>query len=838
MKQTRHPQQVSDIFSRKLVCCSTDTSLVDAVRLMQVHNISAIFIKKRQEIVGIWTEADCIKLDFTDSNLKHIEIQSVMSSPVLKISCQQLLCDAALIFYQHSVRHLLVIDNNDLPCGVISISDIVRNQGLDHYLQFRPIKEQYHKDVLVVPSYLTLSEGVEMMRERTAQVILVYNQQQDEHGIITQRDLLHLIVEPDSNASCWSFASRPLYRVSSKSSLFDAYRLMSTNNVRHLVVTDDLEIKGVLAIEHLVNEIESAYYSELEKVLEQRDIDLQHSQRNLYLANKIIDASLDGIMITQQNGVIMQVNPAFTALTGYQEYEVVGKHPRILSSGKHGKNFYVKMWQSITQTGVWQGEICNRKKNGDLYVEWLTIIAIREPNDDELVYAAIFSDITERKTAEDKIVQLAYFDELTGLPNRRLFNDRLTMALAAAHRNNDMLAVMFIDLDRFKEINDSLGHSAGDELLKMVAIRLQNVLCEGDTLARLGGDEFVVLCEIDDISAVISLADQILNNLNTPFQLEGLEVGATASIGAAVYPDDGLDSETLLKHADIAMYRSKEVGRNSFQLFKPSMNARSLERFAMMSRFQYALENDEFELYFQPKQCLRSKAIKGVEALLRWQDPALGIISPAQFIPLAEELGLIVKLDLWVLNNAGMQLALWQQQGITAGRLAINISACHLSQGSLSSSVEKMLQRYNLSGNCLEIELTESSFISSFSQAKRELWQLKKMGVQIALDDFGTGYSALSYLTKLPIDTLKIDASFIAKVPDEYGNSEIVAAIVAMANSLNLKVIAEGVEKLAQYSYLLELGCDVIQGYYYCRPLTQRQWLEFYQLQNQPTVIS
>ncbi|HEA14982.1 MAG TPA: EAL domain-containing protein [Pseudoalteromonas prydzensis] len=838
MPKSSRYQKVCDVFTDKVLSCSKYTQLIDVVKLMRAHNVSAIFVQEGQQICGIWTEADCIKLDFTDSNIKHLEIRSVMSSPVLSISSSQLLSDAALVFHQHNVRHLLVVDENELPCGVVSITDIVRNQGLDHYLQFRPIKDQYHQDVLVVPSHCALNEAVSMMRERAEQVILVYNQQLNEHGIITQRDLLHLIIAPNNDISCWQLASRPLYQVHSKSSLFDAYRLMSENNVRHLVVSDEQAIKGVLTLEHLINEIENAYCSELEKVLEQRDIALQHSQRNLYLANKIIDASLDGIMITQQDGVIIQVNPAFTVLTGYKPKDVIGQHPRILSSGKHSKNFYIKMWQSIVEKGVWQGEICNRKKNGDVYVEWLTIIKIREPNSDEIVYAAIFSDITERKNAEEKIVQLAYFDELTGLPNRRLFNDRLSMALAAAHRCNDMLAVMFIDLDRFKEINDSLGHSAGDVLLKLVAKRIQSVLREGDTLARLGGDEFVVLCEIDDIAAVISIADKILSYLNTPFQLEGFEVGATASIGAAVYPDDGLDSETLLKHADIAMYRSKAVGRNSFQLFKSSMNARSLERLAMMSRFQHALENDEFELYFQPKQCLKTNKIKGVEALLRWHDPALGLISPAQFIPLAEELGLIVKLDLWVLNNAGIQLALWQKLGITAGRLAINISACHLSQGKLSNSVEQMLQRYNLPGHCLEIELTESSFISSLSQAKKELQQLKKMGVQIALDDFGTGYSALSYLTKLPIDTLKIDASFIAKVPDEYGNSEVVAAIVAMANSLNLQVIAEGVEKLAQYSYLLAIGCDVIQGYYYCRPLTQRQWLEFYQLKNQPTVTS
>ncbi|MGO2130274.1 MAG: EAL domain-containing protein [Pseudoalteromonas prydzensis] len=837
MNQSRRQQRVCDVYTQKLVSCPADTPLVDAVRLMHAHDVSAIFVKHQQSIVGIWTEADCLQIDISSAVFKDVAIAEIMSAPVISVPSQCLLSDATLRFQQHGIRHLLVLDDSLQPVGVLSLSDIVHNQGLDHYLQFRPIHQQYCQQVQIVDSNTTMEAVVALMRQHSLESVLVYNQALDEHGIITQRDIVELILQTQWQNPCWLYASFPLIEISSQNSLFDAYRLMSQHHVRHLVIKDT-DIKGIISFADLITEIESAYCCELEKAIEQRDIALQKSQRNLFLANKIIDASLDGIMLTRKDGTIIQVNPAFSALTGYQEHEVVGFRPNILSSSKHSKHFYQQMWHAIEYKGVWQGEICNRKKNGDVYVEWLTIIKIREPNSDEIVYAAIFSDITERKNAEEKIVQLAYFDELTGLPNRRLFNDRLSMALAAAHRCNDMLAVMFIDLDRFKEINDSLGHSAGDVLLKLVAKRIQSVLREGDTLARLGGDEFVVLCEIDDIAVVISIADKILSYLNTPFQLEGFEVGATASIGAAVYPDDGLDSETLLKHADIAMYRSKAVGRNSFQLFKSSMNARSLERLAMMSRFQHALENDEFELYFQPKQCLKTNKIKGVEALLRWHDPALGLISPAQFIPLAEELGLIVKLDLWVLNNAGIQLALWQKLGITAGRLAINISACHLSQGKLSNSVEQMLQRYNLPGHCLEIELTESSFISSLSQAKKELQQLKKMGVQIALDDFGTGYSALSYLTKLPIDTLKIDASFIAKVPDEYGNSEVVAAIVAMANSLNLQVIAEGVEKLAQYSYLLAIGCDVIQGYYYCRPLTQRQWLEFYQLKNQPTVTS
>ncbi|MGB1300310.1 MAG: EAL domain-containing protein [Pseudoalteromonas tetraodonis] len=828
MPHTSRYQKVCDVFTNKVIACAKDTPLIEAVKLMRAHNVSAIFVKQQQQIIGVWTETDCLTLNFSNRSLRQLAIESVMSSPVLSVPSQQLLTETAMVFNKQGVRHLLVTDTNDIPSGVISITDIVNNQGLEHYLQFRPINDQYNKNIRIVPSSLAINDAVGMMREYAEKVILVFNEDENVHGIITQRDLLKLITEQHNHLVCWDLASRPLYQISPQDSLFDAYRLMSESNIRHLVVSENDQINGVLSLENLINEIETAYCCELEKVLQQRDIALQHSQRNLFLANKIIDSSLDGIMITDSNGVIMQVNPAFTHLTGYKEYEVIGKRPNMLSSGRHDKNFYIKMWDSLAKTGVWQGEIHNRKKSGDIYIEWLSIIEIKEPSHSEVIYAAIFSDITERKSAEEKVVQLAYFDELTGLPNRRLFNDRLSMALASAHRDKQMLAVMFIDLDRFKEVNDSLGHNAGDMLLKLVSERIINSLNEGDTLARLGGDEFVVLCEINNVEGAITLAESILNHLNTPFKLEGFEVGVTASIGAAVYPDDGLDSETLLKHADIAMYRSKDVGRNSFQLFQPSMNARSLERLAMMSRFQHALENDEFELYFQPKQCSKTGLIMGAEALLRWHDSDLGTISPAQFIPLAEELGLVVRLDLWVINQAGKELTLWQAQGIDAGRLAINVSACHLSQGKLADNIKAMLTRYQLPGSLLEIELTESSFISSFSQAKEQLQQLKALGVHIALDDFGTGYSALSYLTKLPFNTLKIDASFIAKIPDEYGNSQIVAAIIAMATSLGLDVVAEGVEHASQEAHLVEIGCNVIQGYYYCHPLTQQQWIAFY----------
>ena len=827
MNQPRRHQKVSDVFSQKLVSCPAHTPLVDAVRLMHVHNVTAIFIKHEQSVVGIWTEADCLKIDISSPLYKNLAIHEVMSAPVITVPNQCSVSDATLRFQQHGIRHLLVMDSENQPAGMLNLSDIVHNQGLDHYLQFRPIHEQYCTDLEIVDAQTPIEEVVQLMRAGRLDSVLVYNRELELHGIITQRDIVELIIQTEWLNPCWQYASYPLIEIDCESSLFDAYRTMTDRNVRHLVVRDD-EICGVISYADLITEIESAYCCELERAIEQRDIALQKSQRNLFLANKIIDASLDGIMLTRKDGTIIQVNPAFTKLTGFAEHEVIGKRPNILSSTKHSRSFYQKMWHAIEYEGVWQGEICNCKKDGEEFVEWLTIIQIKDPNFDEVLYAAIFSDITERKRAEEKIAQLAYYDELTGLPNRRLFHDRLSIALSSAKRNHDLLAVMFIDLDRFKEVNDSLGHDAGDNLLQQVAERILSILPEGDTLARLGGDEFVLLCEVNRVETLLNFAEQVLQQVSMPLAINEHVVAITASIGAAVYPDDGVDSATLLKHADIAMYRAKEVGRNSFQLFKPAMNARSLERLAMMSRLQNAIESDEFELYFQPKQQLNSGKILGVEALLRWHEPNLGVISPAKFIPLAEELGLIVKLDLWVIEQACKELEKWQQQGIEAGRLAINISANHLRQGQLASNVERLLERYDVDPHKLEVELTESCFISHFSEAKQELLALKKLGVHITLDDFGTGYSALSYLTKLPIDTLKIDASFIAKVPDEYGNSEIVTAIISLAKSLSIHVVAEGVEKVEQLNYLRSLNCDTIQGYYFCRPIAKQQWYDFY----------
>ncbi|WP_105188426.1 EAL domain-containing protein [Pseudoalteromonas sp. T1lg48] len=831
MQLSTRDYRVKDARTSPLYFCAPTQDVLTVVALMRQYNVSAIAVREHDKVVGIWTESDCVRMQSQNQGDICQPISELMSTPVHCIDSEDKLSDAALKCANLGIRHLLVVDPNGQPSGLLSLGNIVDSQGLEHYLHLKIIGTHFDRHVPCVQGDSTLTRVAQQMAKSNTHAVLVKHQ--GELGIITAADVLDMLLCSDKQQPCWQYASTELVTVTPKDTLLCAYHKLHQHRIRHLVVVDNqsrCEL-GVLTLKHINTEIESTYLTELRAVLAERDSALQASKKDLYLANKIIAASLDGIMITDHCGVILQVNPAFSRLTGYSAEEVVGKTPKLLSSGHHGESFYHAMWQTLARDGVWQGEIHNRRKDGDTYVEWLTIIAIQEQDDENLVYAGIFTDITERKAAERKIAKLAYFDDLTGLPNRRLFKDRLSVALAHSQRQQQRLAVMFIDLDHFKGVNDSLGHSIGDELLKQVAQRLQHCVRSGDTLARLGGDEFTLLLnEVDSVDEVIRCAEAVLAQFNASFSLAQKSITITTSIGISLYPDDGGSMETLLKHADVAMYRSKDLGRNSYQLYKATMNARSLERLTMTSRIKQALEKNEFALHLQPILRAEDGVLAGAEALIRWQDPQLGMIPPSQFIPLAEELGLITHIDRWVINQSCALLAQWQQDKGWQGRLAINISAAHFCQDGLVKALREAIARYQIDATQLELEITESSFIQSFTRAKQVLLELKLLGVKIALDDFGTGYSALSYLTKLPIDKLKIDASFVAKVPDEYGNSEIVSAIVAMAKNLNLTLVAEGVEKPCQHQFLQQLHCDYLQGFLLGKPCSSEEFARRYSL--------
>lgn len=543
-------------------------------------------------------------------------------------------------------------------------------------------------------------------------------------------------------------------------------------------------------------------------------------QENLRLAEKVFDHSAQGIMITDAATRIVAVNPAFTEITGYSTEEAVGATPGKFSSGRHEPAFYQTMWRTLLDTGAWAGEIWDRRKNGEIYPKWLTINAVEDPDTRSVThYVGIFSDITEQKQNEARITHLAYRDPLTGLANRFSLHGQLAQSLAEARRNAGRLAVMFIDLDRFKVINDSLGHDVGDQLLVTVARRLRGLLRESDLVARLGGDEFViVLPGIAGPEDAARVAEKVVAAVGEPLTLAGHSLRTSPSIGIGIYPEDGQDADTLLKNADAAMYHAKRHGRNNFRFFTADMNAAATERLLLETQLHHALEREEFVLMYQPQIDIASGGVVGVEALVRWRHPERGLIAPDQFIPIAEDTGLIVPLGAWVLDEACRQLVTWGEAA-SGLRVAVNLSVHQFRDTQLVERVAMTLARTGLAASRLELEITESAVMDNPEQAVETLHALAGQGVKLAIDDFGTGYSSLGYLKRLPTGRLKIDRSFVMDLEHDLNDFAITNAVIALARSLGLAVTAEGIETPVQLEMLRKAGCDEGQGYLISRPL-------------------
>jgi len=545
----------------------------------------------------------------------------------------------------------------------------------------------------------------------------------------------------------------------------------------------------------------------------------KHAEEQLRLAARVFDRAGEGIVVTDAEERILTVNDAFSTVTGYTAEEVIGKTPAILNSGKHPKEFYEEMWVALKNQGWWQGEMWNRRKNGELYPEWLSINTVCDAEGKVLNYVGIFSDITVVKESQRRVEFLATHDELTTLPNRGLFLDRVRQAIARARRQRTPFGVFFVDLDNFKIVNDSLGHHAGDEMLKEVALRLRECLRAADTVARFGGDEFALLIEETSPTEADMTARRIGDAMLRPMSLAGQTVHASASIGISLFPDDGEDAETLLKHADGAMYQAKESGKRTHQFFTSDLKKAADERLQLETGLRRAIEKNELFLMYQPQIDIATGALVGVEALVRWQHPDHGLVPPLKFIPLAEKTGLIDHVGEWVADAACRQLATWLAQGHDMPRVSINVSPEQLRRMHVPNSIRRLLDHYRLDAGRLTIELTESALMADPDQAQKMLRDLKALGVALSIDDFGTGYSSLSYLRRYPLDELKIDRSFVDEVATNPDDRAIAQTIIAMAATLGLSVVAEGIETQGQLDALRKLGCHTGQGYLFAAPL-------------------
>lgn len=550
-------------------------------------------------------------------------------------------------------------------------------------------------------------------------------------------------------------------------------------------------------------------------IVEQKRIHLQ-----LQLAAKVFECTAEGVIITDAEVKIVAVNKAFTTITGFTENQVIGKNPRLLQSKRHDNTFYDAMWNLLKKTGQWQGEIWNSRLNGEIYPQLLSINSVYDTAGKIVNYVGVFTDTSSIKSREAQMDHMLYHDALTDLPNRLLFNTRLTHAIQHAHQQQTKVAILLFDLDRFKNVNKSLGHPVGDQLLQAVVSRLATRVRDKDTMARLGGDEFAIIVTETERAQIILLAQGLLDLFaNRFFWVKEQGIYITCSIGISVFPDDGNDTDTLIKNADAAMFQAKKSGRNGYHFYTKTLTASASQSFTLESELRRAIKEDEFELYYQPKIAMPGGAVIGCEALIRWQHREQGMIQPNIFIPLAEDTGLIVAIGEWVFKTACLQTVAWRTAGFPGVPIAVNLSGAQIGRDNMIDTFTEILSKTGADSACLEIEITESFLMQQPDNAILVLHKLKTLGFTLTIDDFGTGYSSLSYLKRFPLDKLKIDQSFVRDAPHDVEDVAIIKAIIAMAHSLQLGVVAEGVETKEQMDFLKNEGCDQIQGYFYSPPI-------------------
>ncbi|MDB5979261.1 MAG: gmr 12 [Pseudomonas sp.] len=547
-------------------------------------------------------------------------------------------------------------------------------------------------------------------------------------------------------------------------------------------------------------------------------------QQRLRQAAVVFDSTREGVLVTDQQGLIVHVNRAFMEITGYQQDEVLGLNPKKFKSGRHGPAFYQGMFQTLHANGQWSGEIWNRRKSGEVYPQWQSIRSIKDEGGSISHYVAVFSDITAIKRSQNELTHLAHYDPLTDLPNRLLFTDRTAQALTYAQLNKRGCALLLIDLDHFKHINDSLGHNLGDQVLKSVAGRLGSLLGNGTTLARLGGDEFAVLAEnCQQVGQAAAVAQRIIDGLKEPFMYDGHQLFISASVGISLFPSDALNAEQLLRNADSALFKAKHDGREGYALYTEELTAHAQQRVELDTELRHAIENEELRVFYQPVQDLYSGRLLGVEALVRWQHPQRGLVSPGEFIPIAEQSGLIADIDAWVLKHACLQMCQWQAAGLAIEFVAVNVSSRLFGRGDLPQQVAQVLVDTGLDPAFLELEVTESAVMEDPEMAIEQLHRLRELGLRLAIDDFGTGYSSLLRLKRMPVQKLKIDQGFVAGLPHDEDDVAIVRVIIALAQALGMRVLAEGIERADQASFLLENHCELGQGYLFGRPQPAEQ---------------
>lgn len=858
-----------DFANKNLITTKSSRKTDYVLGLMLNHKIRRIIVTDKDEnYLGSILQEKLIyefEQDIFKTNIKAKDlIKNNIKAQI--IQKESLIQDALEIMDKKHIGSVLVFDNTT-PIGILTESDVV-NLAQKHVDTNMNIALFSHKNLITFDSEDSLFDIVKSMKEENIRRAVIFDKTKKEYYIITSKEILdnvkgnyNLFLESKLKDVKNTFNSlneavielfdndeeQIIYWFNNKAKkLFD---IKIDKNITSIIPATKWEfiykkIKNNSFSENEIIEIEENVFQLTiihSKVLENSIIKLLFTniseitntnrliEKKLKLSDIVFENTTEGIIITNEKGEIISVNNAFSNITGYFFEEIKYLNPKILKSGKHDREFYTNLWAELEKNGSWKGEIWNRKKNGEVYPEWLNLSVVKDSNGKVLNYVALFSDITKIKNSNAKIEYLAHHDPLTNLPNRLLLKARLNKSIEKCNDLQQRLAIFFIDIDNFKMINDTYGHSIGDRIISLVAQRLQKNIRKNDTISRIGGDEFIIVVEdIIEQKNIQKIAQKILNDFIEPIKLEEYLFDTTVSMGISIYPNNGLNAEDLIKHADTAMYSAKNAGRNQFQFYKKEMTSEIFEKIVMKQEISDAIKNNEFEVYYQPQIDIKTNKIISAEALLRWNHKSLGLISPDDFIPHAEETKLIIPLGDFVLKTAcSFMKKLHKENLLIDGKIAVNISAIQLKHSDIYNTVIENLKATNLDARFLELELTETFIMENVEESIVILNNLKEIGVQLSIDDFGTGYSSLSYLKQFPIDKLKIDKSFIAEIPHSQKDIAITKTVIALAKGLGIKVIAEGVEKQNQKDFLALENCDEVQGWLYSKALKEEDFIQF-----------
>jgi len=808
---------IESISTPVLLSCLPDTRLHRVAAMMAQCRCDAVAIEDEDgNVLGVWTEALALRDGMSDPRHRNLAVGTVMGQPVATLAAGTSLRDAARHFYEHDVECAVVMCESGV-LALVFMSDILRGCGCSG------VSGQRRLDSLPLPPPVWLdgetglAAALTVMREQGRDAVLV-GREGEAPGLLTRRDAVRLTAEGRTLAIRHACSS-PLCCLSGDATLEQAREALLGQAIRHLGLVDaGGELRALIGFGDVVSGLEQAIECEFDKVTAERDRALAELRSLRQLGRQIFDASGEGIMVTDANGVILSVNAAFSHISGYSASEAIGATPALIKSGRYSPDFYRRLWHELATRGEWSGEMINRHKNGTLFTEHLHVTTVRNDDGSVRYHVAVFSDITERKRAEARLDYLFRHDALTGLPNRRALADAVRVAITGATSRQRTLAVLHLNLDRFKRINEMLGRHAGDALLGAAGRALETAMSGSGLVAHLTGDEFGIL--LHDADSPEGLAQAALDAMSSASLIAEHGVYLSASVGIAVYPDDGAEAELLLANAEAAMRKAKAGGKNTCRFYSADAHVREREQIRIEYDLYRALAAHELEVWYQPKVELVSGHICGAEALIRWRHPELGLVSPEAFIPVAEDSSLIVSVGEWVLREACRQSLDWRQRLLLGGRIAVNISGRHFRFGGIVETVAAVLAESGLSGHELELEVTESVAMEG-GGVNDVLQRLRALGVYLTIDDFGTGYSSLSYLKRLPVSAIKIDRAFVRGVHHDRDDSTITRAIIAMARSLDLELVAEGVENRAQCDFLIAAGCRVGQGYYFSPPLTR-----------------